>query len=434
MLLHHYNRVKTDIEAERWHVAYHASRRGEPNYYIHDVHSQGAVPAPSRSFERRSPSRDDRSASLAYRRRAFDESFNRMQNGCASTERLTVGLNKGQRAYLGKSNRRINPAVLVHIASMHPSRTSMHNVLHKKLIKNPGYTHADVDAMPDECFGCEMGKATRLKFSGSHIPGLSDSDVVVYSDVFGPTRTKSHGDYDRYCLFVTRQCRWSYIYLMRREKDYPETLKIFLRDYHADKNAYPTAVFTDGGPVNVSKTAKQIMSDKGISWSGTIPHCSEQNPAERYIRTINNIARCLIQHSGRPQWMWGWAVKTACYLRNRWECRGNPGCKSPYEMRNGHAPDISNFRMWGSTVYSALPHDDRENARGESLGAAAEVGILVGYTERRLQPERLLHLLSPQGTQGPSVHPQGPCSGPASRPVPPSVHCSAQRRQRPRVP
>ena len=69
----------------------------------------------------------------------------------------------------------------------------------------------------------------------------------------------------------------------------------------------------------------------------------------------------------------------ANYLRNRMPCTGNPGAVSPYQMEFANPPDTSHHHPWGRTVYSHLPHDSRENSRGESLDAAAEVGILVGY-------------------------------------------------------
>jgi hypothetical protein len=141
----------------------------------------------------------------------------------------------------------------------------------------------------------------------------------------------------------------------------------------------PNALFMDNAQVNKSEAIRQLCSKHGVSLRGPAPHCSESNMAERYIKTIVDMARSMLQHSGRPLWYWGWAVQAACYIRNRMSCKGNPGGVSPYEMEHGIAPDTSHLREWGATVYSHLPHDDRENARGESLDAAAEIGVLVGY-------------------------------------------------------
>ena len=53
---------------------------------------------------------------------------------------------------------------------------------------------------------------------------------------------------------------------------------------------------------------------------------------------------------------------------------------SPYDMEHGVPPDLSHLRPFGSTAYVHVPHDGREKGRSEKLDAAAEVGILVGYS------------------------------------------------------
>ena len=77
---------------------------------------------------------------------------------------------------------------------------------------------------------------------------------------------------------------------------------------------------------------------------------------------------------------WGGAVKAFVYVMNRMPNSSNPGGVSSYEMEHSRNPDNSHFVEWGATVHSHLPHDGREVARPESLDAAAEVGIMVGYS------------------------------------------------------
>ena len=72
----------------------------------------------------------------------------------------------------------------------------MHEILTKGHVRGAEYTHADVDAMPSECYGCETGHARRLPFKGTHdAAARGDRDVVVYADAFGKTRTAAHGGY-----------------------------------------------------------------------------------------------------------------------------------------------------------------------------------------------------------------------------------------------
>ena len=136
-------------------------------------------------------------------------------------------------------------------------------------------------------------------------------------------------------------------------------------------------ICSHGAGVNTSAQMKTLLQKRAVAQRFSVPHQSEQNPAEVYIRVLSYIARTNLQASSRPLHLWGEALMAASYLRNRMPCRGNPGPVSPYQMEFGHAPDTSHHQQWGATVYSHLPHDSRENSRGESLDAAAEVASLL---------------------------------------------------------
>ena len=100
----------------------------------------------------------------------------------------------------------------------------MHDILRKKLIRLPDFTHADIDNMPDECFGCEMGtKPKRRPHKGTQDPALryDDRAVVVYADAFGETKTPTRGGYQGRgtgfkwaMIFFTRRSRTSAVKLM----------------------------------------------------------------------------------------------------------------------------------------------------------------------------------------------------------------------------
>lgn len=90
---------------------------------------------------------------------------------------------------LGTSTHVLNAAVDFHVSSGHPSKSRMHDLLSKGLIRNPKFTHADIRNMPDECAGCELGHARRQPFKGTHAAAKTDRDVVVYVDTFGKTQT-----------------------------------------------------------------------------------------------------------------------------------------------------------------------------------------------------------------------------------------------------
>ena len=224
-----------------------------------------------------------------------------------------------------------------------------------------------------------MGKAKRQPHLGSH--ALDDemaAEVVIYLDNFGKTRTASLGGNHYAAVFVARRSKWTWVELLQKERQMPEVVDRWLVKYHRLCGHLPTVLFSDGAPVNASAEMGAVLDKRLVSRRFTVPHNSEQNPAEVYIRLLSTIARTNMQASGRPLCLWGEAFMAASYIRNRLPCSANPGSVSPYEMEFGVKPNLSHMRVWGATCYSALPHDARQNVRGESLDAAADVGVYVG--------------------------------------------------------
>ncbi len=70
--------------------------------------------------------------------------------------------------------------------------------------------------------------------------------------------------------------------------------------------------------------------------------------------------------------MWGEAVTTANYIRNRSPTSQNS--KTPWELFSGKRPDVSNMRVFGATAYVHVPQPFRKK-----LDSHSQKGIFVGY-------------------------------------------------------
>jgi hypothetical protein len=73
--------------------------------------------------------------------------------------------------------------------------------------------------------------------------------------------------------------------------------------------------------------------------------------------------------------LWAEACNTAVYVQNRCPHRVL-GMSTPEEDFTGKKPDVSHFKIFGSSVYVHVTKDSRKK-----LEPTAEVGIFVGYTE-----------------------------------------------------
>ena len=83
------------------------------------------------------------------------------------------------------------------------------------------------------------------------------------------------------------------------------------------------------------------FTSRGITFDTSPPYTHQLNGlAERSIRTVNDIARCLMIESGLPANLLGEMVSTAVDLDNR-RPKANLGYVSPVERQTGSSPDLS---------------------------------------------------------------------------------------------
>ena len=136
------------------------------------------------------------------------------------------------------------------------------------------------------------------------------------------------------------------------------------------------ALRSDNGGEYISNEFKDFCRREGIRRELIAPHNPQQNGvAERKNRTIVGAARAMLHDQGLPLHLWAEACNTAVYVQNRCPHRVL-GISTPEEAFTGKKPDVSHFKIFGSSVYVHVNKDARKK-----LEPTAEVGIFVGYTE-----------------------------------------------------
>jgi hypothetical protein len=116
-----------------------------------------------------------------------------------------------------------------------------------------------------------------------------------------------------------------------------------------------------------------ILAPEGIALELTTVYSPWQNGvAERLNRTLITMARSMLQHAKLPLRFWGFAVETACYLRNRMPI-GLDG-KCPEEAFTGRKVSVSHARTFGCIAYADIPKE----VRGK-LEPVARKTIFIGY-------------------------------------------------------
>jgi transposase InsO family protein len=93
-----------------------------------------------------------------------------------------------------------------------------------------------------------------------------------------------------------------------------------------------------------------LCSKRGYQHEYSAPRTPQQNGVvERKNRTLQELARTMLNESKLPTSLWAEAVNTACYVINRVNLRPIL-LKTPYELWMGRKPNISYFRAFGSKM------------------------------------------------------------------------------------
>jgi len=96
---------------------------------------------------------------------------------------------------------------------------------------------------------------------------------------------------------------------------------------------------------------------------------------ERKNRSLEELARTLLNDSNLPKYFWADAVNTACYVLNRVLIRPLLK-KTPYELYKGRKPNISHFKVFGCKCF--VLNNGKDNIG--KFDAKADDGIFIGYS------------------------------------------------------
>ena len=136
------------------------------------------------------------------------------------------------------------------------------------------------------------------------------------------------------------------------------------------------ALRSDNGGEYILNELKELCRKEGIRRELIAPHNPQQNGvAERKNRTIVGASREMLHDQGLRMHFWMEACNTAVYVKNHCSHRVL-GMSTPEEAFTGKKPNVSHFKIFGSSVYVHVTKNGKKN-----LEPTTEVGIFMGYTE-----------------------------------------------------
>ena len=116
------------------------------------------------------------------------------------------------------------------------------------------------------------------------------------------------------------------------------------------KNLYIASIRSDHGGEFENKDFESFCDENGIEHNFSAPRTPQQNGVvERKNRSLEELARTLLNDTNLPKYFWAEVVNTACYIMNRALIRPILK-KTPYELYKGIKSNILIFMFLDVSV------------------------------------------------------------------------------------
>ncbi|EEB89025.1 hypothetical protein MPER_12933 [Moniliophthora perniciosa FA553] len=225
------------------------------------------------------------------------------------------------------------------------------------------------------CRGCAERKMHSKSFPVSKTRATKPFERI-HSDLKS-FPVESYHRYKYYMNFYDDYTSHGWIVLLRAKSDAIKALKQFIAMVHTQHNAKIVEWMSDEGGEFKSNEFDDVLRDNGIKILQSVPYTPQQNGrAERFMRTIMDKAESLRLDACFPQSWWEFSVMHALHLHNRTPTR-RLAWRTPYELLNGKAPDVSHLRVFGCGAYVFVPEERRVN----KLSPKSELMIFIGYQD-----------------------------------------------------
>ncbi|CAL8162045.1 unnamed protein product [Prunus armeniaca] len=211
-----------------------------------------------------------------------------------------------------------------------------------------------------------------VTFGGGH------RSQVVHMDLVGPIQTMSLGGKKYILVMVDDFSRFTWVSFLREKS---ETFQRFKSVCHLLQKEKMTShlplvrIRTDHGSEFENSQFLKFCEEMGIKHEFSAPITPQQNGVvERKNRVLVEMARVMLNSKNLAKHFWAEAINTACYISNRVFVRSGTN-QTPYEIWKGKKPNVSYFKVFGSTCY--ILRDREHLAKFESK---CDKGIFLGYS------------------------------------------------------
>src|SRR5882724_2864737 len=205
-----------------------------------------------------------------------------------------------------------------------------------------------------------MGKMDERPFE---IRMECDSQVfgTLHADLMGPMTPEARWSHTKFSLLIHDDNLSLGFAFNLTHKD--QATKIIIRLDKVIENKFQMWVHTlktDNGGEFINNKLQTYCQERGITSSTSVAYNPELNGhAERRNRTHIKGFRTMLKDSDLGKDLWGEALLTQIYIRNRCPSNTLPNNVTPYEKVFRHAPSIGHLHIFGSKCFIKVPDESR---------------------------------------------------------------------------
>jgi hypothetical protein len=174
-------------------------------------------------------------------------------------------------------------------------------------------------------------------------------------------------------VLVDDYSRFTWVAFLKHKSDTFQTFVKFCNKVQLEKDAKIKRIRSDHGGEFENSDFEKFCDDTGIKHEFEFPP-SQNGIVERKNRTLQEMARTMLNEFAVPKFLWAEAVSTACYIINRVHLRPKMK-KTPYELWNGRLPRVEHLKIFGSNCYVLDTSESKDKFASKTLD-----GLFVGYS------------------------------------------------------
>ncbi|XP_042972981.1 uncharacterized protein LOC122304782, partial [Carya illinoinensis] len=225
------------------------------------------------------------------------------------------------------------------------------------------------------CDACQFGKQTKTSFKTKKHISTTRPLQLIHMDLFGPNRVASLGGKYYAFVIVDDFSRYTWVIFLAHKDEAHNAFTKLCKRIQNEKGYTISSIRSDRGKEFVNKNIETFCDENGFIHNFSAPRTPQQNGVvERKNRSLQEMARTMLNENNLPSYFWAEAVSTACYVINRVMLRSKLD-KTPYELWNEKKPNIGYFHVFGCKCFIL---NDRDNLG--KFDAKSDEGIFLGYS------------------------------------------------------